>query len=589
MSDLSVTLQCRLKVGSSSGLKENYVSFAITSTGGAKDLNALITIPCGETTKSGETFLWRDGTEASLSHQSVQVQGQVTETNTDKVRWKSGRRFSLPAGEPVTVRFTGFNPDSSGKASLHLKIWNAAGSLHDEEHTVLIDPAEGVAIIKFDVRPTVVPENGEVKISVRTTGAKTVCLYGNNVQVPELTSKQEKDVLSKEYVDSPKVDTKYRLDAWRAEPEEPRPAISNEFAWRELKVDVKFREKWNPRDLLKSSLDKSRTGKHYYPSLLLAGNDLSPDTPDKKLYGVFVCKETKQAELWSSSSGIDGWSWKADIPEGMGESPGVIYKDRLWLIGGSSADPKGPRSNRLWCYYKGTEGMETKEWGESEDAVGKGELFTPRMGHACVVFDERMWVLGGLSVQNVALQDVWSCSFPDSGDSRPVWQEHKKPAWSGRCMSAAVTTPDSKPPRIWLYGGAAHPYDFKGIIDELWWSADGKNWELIDSPPERQGAPLGVTLLVDSQSFLQILGEFGTSGGSDSYSKHMLKDLNLKPPSWNTTPLGVSFDVWRFPQTDLYLIRSVCFGEWWILWPVYQYISEIDPKTRYDAMIYAVP
>jgi Transposase len=43
--DLSVTLQCRLKVGSSSGPKENYDSFAITSTGGAKELNALITIP----------------------------------------------------------------------------------------------------------------------------------------------------------------------------------------------------------------------------------------------------------------------------------------------------------------------------------------------------------------------------------------------------------------------------------------------------------------------------------------------------------------------------------------------------------------
>ena len=145
------------------------------------------------------------------------------------------------------------------------------------------------------------------------------------------------------------------------------------------------------------SFFRSRAG----PCWFFVGNLKGASKP--RLYGVFAKGVGGPALLWSTGSPMGGWTQETTIPDGMDESPGVIHKGGLWLIGGCSANPTGSRSNRVCCYRKNSKNE--LGWNALPDAP-----FRPRMGHACVVFKEKIWVLGGLDADNQPLNDVWHCT-----------------------------------------------------------------------------------------------------------------------------------------------------------------------------------
>jgi len=587
MPSLTVTPQHELKVGSPD---KNFVSFEIAATEAA-DLSASIDIPCGEATSS-LTYLCGDAQLAQLDFLSDpldKIDGSVTRQSAN-VAWQSGR-FSLQAGEKVKIKISGFNPEGGGNASLNLKIWSDPDEplLYNQATTVSVSPPPGVAIIYFDVRPTNVLQGGEVTISSYTSGAKTVTLSANDNPVTESKSLPKDGGLRNTYVHTPQVATTYHLEAWRDKPGGSKEG--GQFAERNVVVTVEPRVKWYPRDLLINSLGGDRIGQPFYPTLLLAAKDLSGSTIGDRLYGIFVRKGTKDAGLWSSSSGFDGWRWEADVPEGMGESPGVIHKQALWLIGGSSADPLAPVSNRVWWYYKDKNNrMVWEEWDKEGSERKAARAPEPRSCHACTVFKDKVWVLGGLSEQNKALDDVWTCSAdPASGNFTAAWAPsqplpHPRERTSGgRCMSAAAVTPRPQP-RLWLYGGATDPYNFNETFDELWWTHDGNTWAPFDLPPDKTGKPLGATLLYGSDEDLHLVGNF-VSGGVTKIDDYALTDPDVKPPGWSRASPSPEFK-WIFPQTDLFLIRSLSFGERWIFWPVYQYMAKM---RNYVAVIYNAP
>ena len=127
------------------------------------------------------------------------------------VSWKSND-FSLNAGEKVTIKITGFNPERAGDASVQLKIGNAK-PLYSESHVVAIAAAAGAAIISFDVSSTSVLQRSKVTITGITTGAKTVKLYADGVEVKRLSSNTEAGVTVSKYTHAPEADTTYRLEA----------------------------------------------------------------------------------------------------------------------------------------------------------------------------------------------------------------------------------------------------------------------------------------------------------------------------------------------------------------------------------------
>jgi len=204
-------------------------------------------------------------------------------------------------------------------------------------------------------------------------------------------------------------------------------------------------------------------------------------------------------DVWSSA---DGRTWTRvndahDVPWG----PRALhytctFADRLWVMGGQTIPHHAPAEERfyddIWC---------------SSDGV-RWEQLTPAKPHwtargaicGSVVFKNRMWILGGGAywTENVpepeSFNDVWS-----SADG-VHWECHTEHApWTPRHFHNVAVFDD----HIWVLGGvnpnsphaasiAAHvastrPEMARWIstanLNDVWYSADGADWrELTDTP-----------------------------------------------------------------------------------------------------------
>jgi len=192
---------------------------------------------------------------------------------------------------------------------------------------------------------------------------------------------------------------------------------------------------------------------------------------DVKLYGIFI--KNREAGLYSSMHPLSGWTLESEkVPDRMQTSPAVCFRSRLWLVGGSTADTD-ICSNEIWCYNAG-------EWTRQQQVP-----WNARMGHACVVFKKKLWVLGGYDGTGQSLNEVWAA---DLNGEQLDWTSYKA-TWQPRCMFAATAFND----RIWIYGGVNQP--FGQPFENVWNSGDGANWQEYEiNPPE--GKPIGCALQV---------------------------------------------------------------------------------------------
>jgi hypothetical protein len=184
------------------------------------------------------------------------------------------------------------------------------------------------------------------------------------------------------------------------------------------------------------------------------------------LGGWFDSFSAPPRDVWSSADGKT-WNlvtkqapWKhSDLPMTL------VFKDRMWLMGGwfnGRLEGHGA-TNAVWSSTDGA------SWEQVPNAAG----WTPRIA-AAVVFKGRMWILGGTedyyfgdeqSVKN----DVWS-----SPDGKHWRQETAHAPWSPRAYHAAVVH-DGK---IWVLGGGNYLPKYHALND-VWSSSDGVHWEPV--------------------------------------------------------------------------------------------------------------
>jgi hypothetical protein len=258
-----------------------------------------------------------------------------------------------------------------------------------------------------------------------------------------------------------------------------------------------------------------------FPSVLCNMNGVA-------LYGIFV-KEGK-ARLCSSEYPVAVWNVaSADVPANMATSPAVSFDHQLWLVGGSASDPKN-LSNQVWSYSP-----KSGKWSQSADA-----LWTPRMGHACVVRDDRLWVLGGFGADGNSLKEVWSCGV--NGD----WKRHAPAPWPARCMHAA-TVYDGK---IWVYGGATEP--FADPLPDMWKSTNGENWEEDDSIRKKvTGKPLGCALK-EINGELTLFGTFR----DESTTEALRFTFDAGQKTWNKSSIAAESAWHRQGATTFHLLAA---------------------------------
>ena len=162
-------------------------------------------------------------------------------------------------------------------------------------------------------------------------------------------------------------------------------------------------------------------------------------------------------DVWYSS---DGANWTEATTAAAKWSvrnrfPSVIFDNKIWVLGGKLTS--GTQANDVWYSENGADWTEVLA---NNPSPGSNQ-WSQRFGHTAVVFDNKIWVLGGYAIGDGFLNDVWYSS--DGAD----WTQAAT-IGSGRWYHTAVVF-DNK---IWVLGGS----DSSGDLNDVWYSSDGANW-----------------------------------------------------------------------------------------------------------------
>ena len=170
-------------------------------------------------------------------------------------------------------------------------------------------------------------------------------------------------------------------------------------------------------------------------------------------------------QVWSSS---DGANWDR-VTEAAEWSPrlaagAVVFNDRMWILGGTENYYFGDETslkNDVWSSVDG------QHW-EQETAAAP---WSPRAYHQTVVLNDRIYLLGGGNYvpEHQAYNDVWS-----SENGRDWVLETESAPWSPRLWFSAAVYRD----RIWVLGGWSQA---TGNVGDIWHSANGRDWQRLES------------------------------------------------------------------------------------------------------------
>jgi hypothetical protein len=177
-------------------------------------------------------------------------------------------------------------------------------------------------------------------------------------------------------------------------------------------------------------------------------------------------------DVWSSA---DGKNWKLvekNAPWIHSDLPmTVVFDDKMWIMGGWYNGRLKGHSASNAVWWS-TDGA---KWEQATKQAG----WSPRIASGLVVFKNRMWILGGtenyyFGDDKSLKNDVWS-----SADGKEWKLEISNAGWSPRAYHGAVVL-DNK---IWVFGGGNYVPKYQAFND-VWCSSDGVKWEKVtDTAP----------------------------------------------------------------------------------------------------------
>ena len=165
-------------------------------------------------------------------------------------------------------------------------------------------------------------------------------------------------------------------------------------------------------------------------------------------------------DVWSS---VDGISW-TEATDGSvrwtarRDHSSVVFEDKIWVLGGWDGDSY---KNDVWFSDNGINWTEATDGSRRWDVRGK---------HSSVAFDNKIWVLGGQSLGGARYNDVWSS---ENGISWTKVKPSNNAGWSIRFDHSSVVF-DNK---MWVLGGSNLIRNF----NDVWSSLDGTNWKRATS------------------------------------------------------------------------------------------------------------
>lgn len=189
------------------------------------------------------------------------------------------------------------------------------------------------------------------------------------------------------------------------------------------------------------------------------------------LGGWFNSHEAPPRDVWRSD---DGKTWE----KVAGEAPwihsdlamSVVFKDKMWVMGGwyNGRLEGHSASNQVWSSKNG------KDWVVETRAAA----WTPRIASAVVVFQDKLWLLGGtedyyFGNSHSLKNDVW---YSSNGKDWTLATAHA--GWAPRAYHQAVVLNG----KIYLFGGGNYVPEYFALND-VWSSADGIHWSKVTEAP----------------------------------------------------------------------------------------------------------
>jgi|GEM_PF-1204290 len=169
--------------------------------------------------------------------------------------------------------------------------------------------------------------------------------------------------------------------------------------------------------------------------------------------------------------GLEGSIWRLDL---VADAAGSQFSQRsrhslasfsgyLWLIGGND----GAYLNDVWRSSNGTSWTQVL----ANNTAPGGTRFLPRADHNCLVFNGKLWVVGGEYDTGSGIDyfdDVWwsadGTSWNLATGSAAFW------ARGGHSMAVFQN-------KMWMFGGTTLDQDGNPLVlGDTWVSADGVNW-----------------------------------------------------------------------------------------------------------------
>ncbi len=192
--------------------------------------------------------------------------------------------------------------------------------------------------------------------------------------------------------------------------------------------------------------------------------------PRDKVHFPNICN----SEVWSST---DGATWTLEVLqapwEGRHTAGYAVHDGKMWIVGGDCN--QGHYQNDVWSTADG------KKW----DLVNEKVPWAPRVLHYTVVFDNKIWIMGGQTIPQFAPADeVFYSDVWNSADGVAWSRVNERTPWSVRSMTGgSVVFQD----RMWVLGGGTYDTPdtpIRKFYNDVWSSADGINWERhVESAP----------------------------------------------------------------------------------------------------------
>lgn len=272
---------------------------------------------------------------------------------------------------------------------------------------------------------------------------------------------------------------------------------------------------------------------------------------------VLVREDDAVASLWKTTNGFDLSVWQEAlwtsgdaapiplrIPLAAARRPGVIFQNKLWLLGGDCCNPDLPLAR------VGSHDFRPEHGGFRDEAAP----WPARMGHAVFTDGTHIWVVGGWRQGGGALNDIWLFNGM-------TWMRLPDPPWRPRCLFGATATSTE----VWIAGG----FDTPGgkTYDDIWrYAKSSKKWEKLDAK------------LCQKDEHQYVAGSmFALRDQPRAFTVHYDPDTGRYPVTLHT--MYKYIDKWRkdtaeytkdlvdtLPKLDYYAINTTEFSRAVFLW-----------------------